>query len=212
MDNGTTIFERVLPGADRMYPDTDSAPIPLENQYIESLGKNIPEEVISRYQRLQDWEVPEDTYTYIFKKNLFPLIERIVSELEINPAFTGKLFGHTMKWVEGHFKPAAEFDYKIVYALLRFLKKQKLELAIARKMLPMVYQYPKMDFDSVLTSIKFKRTTKEQLLTQIPFLKKKLAEIRHSKGEMVERDWVMGQIRMIAEGNVDLRELSSLIS
>ncbi len=212
IENGTTIFERVLPGADRMYPDTDSAPIPLENEYIESLGKNIPEEIISRYHRLQEWKVPEDTYTYIFKKNLFPLIERIVSELEINPAFTGKLFGHTMKWVEGHFKPAAEFDYKIVYALLRFLKKQKLELAIARKMLPMVYQYPKMDFDSVLTSIKFKRTTKEQLLTQIPFLKKKLAEIRHSKGEMVERDWVMGQIRMIAEGNVDLQELSTLIS
>ncbi|HDQ15982.1 MAG TPA: Glu-tRNA(Gln) amidotransferase subunit GatE, partial [Bacteroidetes bacterium] len=27
-EDGTTIFERVLPGANRMYPDTDSAPIP----------------------------------------------------------------------------------------------------------------------------------------------------------------------------------------
>jgi glutamyl-tRNA(Gln) amidotransferase subunit E len=27
LENGTTMFERVLPGADRMYPDTDSAPI-----------------------------------------------------------------------------------------------------------------------------------------------------------------------------------------
>ncbi len=39
--DGTTIFERVLPGADRMYPDTDSAPIPLENSYIEDLRKKI---------------------------------------------------------------------------------------------------------------------------------------------------------------------------
>jgi glutamyl-tRNA(Gln) amidotransferase subunit E len=212
IENGTTIFERVLPGADRMYPDTDSAPIPLENETIERLRKNIPEEVITRYNRMKEWGIPEDTFTFIFKKNLFPLIERIVNELGISPAFTGKLFGHTLKWVEGHFKPAAEFDYKIVYALLRFLKQQDLELAIARKMLPLVYQYPKMDFESVLTSVKFKRVSREQLLSQIPFLRKKLAEIRHSKGELVERDWVMGQIRRSAEGNMDLRELSALIS
>ena len=207
-EDGTTIFERVLPGADRMYPDTDSAPIPLTDEYITSLGKDLPAEVITRYYRLKEWKVPEDTYTYIFKKNLFPLIERIVSELKIDAAFVGKLFGHTLKWVEGHYKPSAEFDYKVVFALLRFLKKEKIDLAIAAKMLPLVYQYPKMDFDSVLTSIKFKRIPKEQILSQIPFLKKKFAEIRHSKSNGVEKDWIMGQIRKVSEGNVNLTELS----
>ncbi len=210
--DGTTIFERVLPGADRMYPDTDSAPIPLDNAYIESLGKNLPEEVISRYHRLKEWNIPEDTYTYIFKKNLFPMIERIVNELKIDPAFTGKLFGHTMKWVEGHFRPAAEFDYKIVFALLRFLKQQGIELAIARRMLPIVYQYPKMDFDSVLTSIKFKRLDREQILAQVPFLRKKFADIRVSKADHVENHWVIGQVRKSAEGNMPLAELVEAIN
>jgi len=210
-ENGATIFERVLPGADRMYPDTDSAPIPLKNDFIESLGKNIPEEIITRYHRLNSWNIPEDTHTYIFKKNLFPLIERIVNELSIDPAFTGKLFGHTLKWVEGHFKPAAEFDYKIVYALLRFLKQQGLELDIARKMLPMVYQYPKMDFESVLTSIKFIRISNDQILGLVPFLRKKFAEIRVSGGEHVENKWILGQIRKSAEGNVPLAELAEAI-
>jgi glutamyl-tRNA(Gln) amidotransferase subunit E len=210
-ENGSTIFERVLPGADRMYPDTDSAPIPLENEYIDSLGKHIPEEVILRYQRMRDWNIPEDTYTYILKKNLFPLIERIVKELEIDPAFTGKLFGHTLKWVEGHYKPAAEFDYKIVYALLRYLKQQGLELAIARKMLPMVYQYPKMDFESVLISIKFKKVTRDQIIGQVPFLRKKFTEIQVSKGDHVENKWILGQVRKSAEGNVPLAELAESI-
>lgn len=208
-ENGTTIFERVLPGADRMYPDTDSAPIPLENEFIESLGKNLPMEVISRYHQLQEWKVPEDTYTYIFKKNLYPLIDRIVNELQIDPAFTGKLFGHTMKWVEGHFKPAAEFDYKVIFAMLRFLQKQGIDLAIAKKMLPMVYQYPKMDFDSVLTSLKFKKIPKEQILAQVPFLRKKFAEIRISDGDSFENNWILGQIRKSAEGNVPLAMLAA---
>ena len=210
-ENGTTIFERVLPGADRMYPDTDSAPIPLENDYIELLGKNKPEEVIDRYKRLQDWNVPEDCYTYIFKKNLFPLIERIVKELQLDPSFVGKFFGHAVKWVEGQYKPAAEFDYKIIYALLRFIKKRNLDLGIARRMLPLVYQYPKMEFESVLTSIHYKSVSKEQIVSKIPFLKKKLAEIRLSKGENVEHNWIMGQLRRQAEGNMSMRELHESI-
>ena len=90
-ENGTTIFERVLPGADRMYPDTDSAPIPLEDSLIKELGSNLPQEVVDRYNIMKEWGIPEDTYTYIFKKNLFPLIEKIVDELKYDPAFVGKL-------------------------------------------------------------------------------------------------------------------------
>lgn len=40
-ENGTTIFERVLPGADRMYPDTDSTPIPLNETHVENLKQTI---------------------------------------------------------------------------------------------------------------------------------------------------------------------------
>jgi len=210
-ENGTTIFERVLPGADRMYPDTDSAPIPLENEYIESLGSIIPEEVVVRYQRLREWNVPDDCFTYIFRNNLFPLIERIVNELEISPAFVGKFFGHAVKWVEGQYKPAAEFDYKIIYALLRFLKQRNLDPGIARRMLPLVYQYPKMEFDSVLTSINFKPISKEQIVSKVPFLKKKLTEIRVSKGEDVEQNWIMGQLRRQAEGNMSMLELHEAV-
>ncbi len=210
-ENGTTIFERVLPGADRMYPDTDSAPIPLENEYIDSLGKNLPEEVVDRYHRLKDWNVPEDCYTYIFKKNLFPLIERIVNELDMDPAFVGKFFGHAVKWVEGQYKPVAEFDYKIIYALLRFLKQRNLDMSIARRMLPLVYQHPKMEFESVLTSINFKPISKEQIISKIPFLKSKLAEIRLSKGADVEHNWVMGELRRQAEGNMSMKELHEAI-
>ncbi len=210
-ENGTTIFERVLPGADRMYPDTDSAPIPLENEYIDSLSKNQPEEVVLRYQRLKNWNVPEDCFTYIFKKNLFPLIERIINELDISPAFVGKFFGHAVKWVEGQYKPAAEFDYKIIYALFRFIRKNNLDLNIARRMLPQVYKYPKMEFESVLTSMGFKPFTKDQIISKIPFLRNKFTEIRLSKGPDVEHNWIMGQLRRQAEGNMSMGELNEAV-
>jgi glutamyl-tRNA(Gln) amidotransferase subunit E len=210
-EDGTTIFERVLPGADRMYPDTDSAPIPLENKYIDELSRNLPDEVINRYNQLKEWGIPEDTYTYIFKKNLYPLIVRIIEELEVKPSFAGSLFGHTLKYVEGHNISVAEFNYKIVYGLLKFLKEKGLDYALARKMLPIVYKHPKMDFESVLTSMKFKSINREEIFSHIPFLKKKFADIRYSKGEGMEVSWIMGQLRKMAIGNICLKELADKI-
>ena len=211
-ENGTTIFERVLPGADRMYPDTDSAPIPLEDSKIEMLGQNLPQEVIDRYHIMKEWGIPKDTYTYIFKKDLFPLIERIIKELGYNPAFVGTLFGHKLKFVEGHATPVAEFNYRIVYGLLKFIKEKGLTPEIAWLMLPHVYEHPKLDFESVLTSIRFKKLTKEEILSKLPFLKSKFAEIQINDRPDVERDWIMGQLRRSAIGNIDLTELAESVA
>ena len=211
LEDGTTIFKRVLPGADRMYPDTDSPPIPLENAYIENLKKDLPTEVIDRYFQLKKWNVPKDTYIYIFKKNFFPLIERIVNELNINPKFTGTFFGHKLKFVEGHYIPAEEFNYKIIYAMFRFLLKNKLDLKLAEKMLPVVYEHPKMDFDSVLSSINFKKVSKESIFSHIPFLKEKFDEIKHADNKKNEINWIMGELSEIAIGNIDLKKLSKKI-
>lgn len=211
-EDGTTIFERVLPGADRMYPDTDSPPIPLKDSYIEELKKRLPEDVIDRYNKLKQWGVPEDTYTYIFKKDLFPLIERIITELDVPPVFCGTFFGHTLKFIEGHYKPSSAFSYKIIFGLFRFLKERGLALELAKKMMPVVYQYPKMEFDSVLTSIHFKPSDQNNILDRIPFLKQKFSKIRNSANGDNEQNWIMGQLRPVALGNISLTALAKEVT
>jgi glutamyl-tRNA(Gln) amidotransferase subunit E len=207
-ENGTTIFERVLPGADRMYPDTDSAPIPLEDEHIERLRKNLPTDVYDRYLQLKKWEVPEDTYTYIFSKNLFPVIEKIVKELKVNPKLIGTFFGHHLKWVEGRYIRSSEFSYQKIYDIFRFLLENKLDLMLAGDMLPVVYVHPKMDFESVLTSIGFKRVKQEDILAKAEFLNEKFKQIGRSKDTSIRYHWIMGELRKIALGNIDLKKLS----
>ncbi|MCF8230142.1 MAG: Glu-tRNA(Gln) amidotransferase subunit GatE [Bacteroidales bacterium] len=211
-EDGTTIFERVLPGADRMYPDTDTAPIPLAADYIEGLKKNLPEDVADRYRKMKDWQIPEDTYNYILSKNLFPLIEKAIKELKLDPKFAGTFFGHKLKFVEGHYDKAPEFEYKMVYGLLKYLTSNKIELNIAAKMLPEIYEHPKMDFNSVLTSIKYKKQDKKDVFSRIPFLKAKFDEIRKSDKKKDAIDWIMGELREIALGNISLQELNKEIA
>lgn len=207
LPDGTTIFERVLPGADRMYPDTDSPPIPLQEQDIERLRANLPEDVIQRYKQLKAWGVPEDTYTYIFSKNLFPLISKIINDLNIDPVYCGTFFGHKLKHIEGQIVSTSPFQYKTIYALFSYLNQNKLDHQLAEKILPFVYKYPKMEFESVLINLKFKKLEKKDILARIPFLKEKFLETAPDEKLIYANDWVMGQLRPIAIGNMALHEL-----
>lgn len=205
-EDGTTIFERVLPGADRMYPDTDSPPIPLEEGHIKALEAQMPLEVVDRYEKMKAWGIPEDTYTYIFSRNLFPLIKRCIEELDMDPVFAGTFFGHRVKWAEGQYG-RGKISYDVIFALFRYLRDQNLELELAYRMLPEIYEHPKMEFDSVLNVLKFKRLNEDDIVSNIDFLKEKFRKIRVSESKEAENRWVMGQLSRMALGNMPLNKL-----
>lgn len=211
LPDGTTIFERVLPGPDRMYPDTDSAPIPIDDEQIEEIRSQLPDAVSSRLNQLREWQIPEDTYNYILKRNLVWIIQKIIDDFEPSPKFVGTLFGHSLRHIEARVTPAAEFSYYTIYGLFKFLHARKLEVTIAKEMLPELYAHPKMVFESVLTTIGYKEHTRDDILSYVPALRKKYAEIRKSKKNRAEVDWIMGNLRQTALGNIPLQELSACI-
>lgn len=211
LPDGTTVFERVLPGADRMYPDTDSAPIPLKNEHIDRLKKNLPLTAIEAYQRMQQWGVPVDTYTYILKKNLFPILEKMVKELGEDPVFAGTLLGHRLKYVEGHYDRAAGFEYEQIITLMKKLHKRNIGRELIREILPVAYQHPKMDLDSILTILHFRKQEQVDLLATVAFLNNKFAAIRMSQHDEARINWLMGQLRPNALGNIPLRDLRKML-
>ena len=206
-EDGTTIFERVLPGADRMYPDTDSAPIPLAEEKIEAMSAGLPVDISDRITQLLKWRVPEDTFTYLLKNNLVPMIERIQTELQIPARYTATLFAHKLKEIANQLDPVPGFSYERVYQLLSFLRSTNIDIAIARKMLWVVYQHPKMDFDSVLEAVGYKSFSPDEITGKIPFLVKKFRETRISDNDKAGVNWIMGNLRKTALGNVSLSEL-----
>lgn len=209
-ENGTTIFERVLPGADRMYPDTDSKPIPLDDSHIEELRKNVPEDLSERYSQLAVWGVPDDVYSYILSRNYYPLMKQIVDDLAVNPKFVGVFFGQRLKHFHGKYK-VIPFDTQRLYDLFAFLKNQKIDYAIAAKMLEQLFLHPQMDFDSILTTLKFKRIGKEEIIDRIALLKEKFVPARKDSNHSDKVNFIMGELRAVSEGNVDLKELAEKI-
>jgi glutamyl-tRNA(Gln) amidotransferase subunit E len=79
-------------------------------------------------------------------------------------------------------------------------------------MMPVIYEHPKMDFESVLATLQFKKIRKEDITSHIPFMKEKFKQIRISANPEVELHWIMGGLRKMALGNMSLAELTEHIN
>ena len=207
LPDGTTIFERVLPGADRMYPDTDSAPIPLTNDYIESLKKNIPESIADRYAQLDSWGVPKDCYKYIFTYNFFPLIKRIVNELDVCPKYVGTFFGHRLKHLHGQYGNIPFYTDRI-YDLFAFLKQEGIDKAIARDMLEEMFIYPNAEMPQVLGLAGYKKMNKQEIEELYNKAISDFEPYRTRSNDNDKRNYAIGRVRRRAIGNSAFTELA----
>jgi len=211
LPDGTTLFERVLPGPNRMYPDTDSVPIALADKHIENVRRRLPPDVHAMYDQLFAWGIPQDTYFYIMRNNLFALIERCRQELELEAKFVASLLGHSLKHIEGTHPPSPEFRYERVYVLLKFLIEKKLDLALAKAMLPEVYRFPQMDCDSVLATMNFKRIAEDDILARVSPLGKIAQDTKVGPGTEARVRWMMGELRKASLGNISLARLEERV-
>ena len=211
-EDGTTMFERVLPGRDRMYPDTDSQPIAVTTDMLERLGQDMPVDVAKRFLQMKEWNLPEDTWHYLLSKNLVVLIERISNDLGFDPREVGIIIGHRFRSLEGRGRVAAGFSYERLYDLFAFLKKENLFAPVARIMLPAVVAETAPDFRRILSGTGLRRASIDDLKREARELAPMFTEVCYNGNMAGMEDWLMGQLHMKAIGTVRLSELRKAVS
>ena len=95
--------------------------------------------------------------------------------------------------------------------MFKFIRDNNLNINIAEYILPHIYEHPSLEFKSVLTILKYKRRSIEDLLDAADFLYVKFQDIKHSDKSEAALNWLMGQIHYQAIGNCSLKELSEKI-
>jgi len=85
LDDGTDGFERILPGADRMYPDTDLPPIGISDERLARIFATLPEPPWQRCQRLQDLGVGADLAERLSRHPAYVLFMILYAELDGAP-------------------------------------------------------------------------------------------------------------------------------
>ena len=77
--DGTTTFMRPLPGAARLYPETDCQPIKIDRKLVDLIRSNLPELWEEKTKRLvKSYALPEDIIKNLLKSDQAELFENLV--------------------------------------------------------------------------------------------------------------------------------------
>ncbi len=83
--DGTNGFERILPGPDRMYPDTDLPPIMITEERVKRLSNRLPEKFWLREKHYKKIGVPEDLIEPLSISKFAGIFDYAVNELSVEP-------------------------------------------------------------------------------------------------------------------------------
>ena len=75
------------------------------------------------------------------------------------------------------------------------------------EMLRELYPHPNMELESVLDAVGYRPLPESKLVGQVPSLATQFEEIRLHENPDGSVDWIMGQLRKPALGNMDLKTL-----
>ncbi len=95
--DGSTDFERILPGPDRMYPDTDSPPTRLTRDRVARLRAELPEPPWQREARYLAAGVPRAVVHYLVRRGGAALVDRVVAEAGAGLRSAAFFFGERVK-------------------------------------------------------------------------------------------------------------------
>jgi glutamyl-tRNA(Gln) amidotransferase subunit E len=97
LDDGHTDFERILPGPDRMYPDTDSPPQRITRERVGLLRQSLPEAPWIREARYAAVGVPRTTSHYLIRRGGAGLVDHVVADCNSDLRRACFFFGEELK-------------------------------------------------------------------------------------------------------------------
>ena len=123
--DGTNGFERILPGADRMYPDTDEPPIAIDDKIIERLQKELPEIHWECAKRLKDSGVPDWAANLLSVSPLMPLFDAVLAQTGTDAKRLALLFVRDLRHLHNAGLPVARLDEKALIELVRAVDEKR---------------------------------------------------------------------------------------
>ena len=141
LKDGTTGFERILPGPERMYPDTDLPPKRIKSDRIKDIQSQVPGFFCDRVKWYKKLEVPEDLIEPLAISKQANLFEEVVKKWKLNPKLAAVVLIQYPKRLK---KMGLKFDDIDLKLIKNILKAYKDGLLAKEGILPVMYYSVKL--------------------------------------------------------------------
>ncbi|MFH1622951.1 MAG: hypothetical protein ABIA12_00310 [Candidatus Aenigmatarchaeota archaeon] len=151
--DGTTRFMRPMPGAARMYPETDVPPVVLDKNWLEDLEERLPEPWTDKLERFKrKLKLPSDLAVQVVGSDHLGLFERVMKKHpKLNATVVAAVFTSTLKDIARKKLDVKKLDEKHFFAIFAGLERRK----IAKEAIPdLLVNFISSPYESIAESLK----------------------------------------------------------
>ena len=126
--DGSTRFMRPMPGAARMYPETDVPPVVLDGKWLKGLEEKLPEPWTDKLERFKrKLKLPSDLAVQVVGSDYLNLFERVMKKHpKVNATVVAAVFTSTLKDIARKKIDVKKLNEKHFFAIFARLERKKL--------------------------------------------------------------------------------------
>ena len=210
-DDFTTEFIRELHGGKRLYPDTDTSPIIINDNLIKKLKSNLPEypwQIIDRIY--EKYKLDEHIIIELILNERLDLFEKIVSEYNVDPILVSTTFLEHFKALSREKVSIENITDEHLLDLFKALSEGKIAKEIIKNILKMIANNPKQNIDQVIKKLKIETISTESVEQIINKILEKNINLIKEKGDRAFKP-LMGDVMRSVRGKIDGKLVSSLL-
>ena len=126
LKDGTNGFERILPGPDRMYPDTDLPPKKIPAERLERIRAGLPPNILTRERWYREIGVPADALEKLSTSSFASLFEKAVREGGLDPRLGAEILVRLPRRLRKKGLPVEILGESMMAAVLEALRDRRL--------------------------------------------------------------------------------------
>jgi len=206
-DDLTTRFLRPMPGAARMYPETDALPVRITKQLLEEVEEpELPEEKLNRYSQ---WGLSKDLANQMLHSEDMPVFERLVKKFnKVNPTTIAMSLLSAADEIRKRYDTISAFlndnHFDQTFGLL---DKDKIAKEAVIEILAYLSKNPTANAEEVAEKLKLKKISINELKKIIDKIMSENKELAEKKQFGVLMGFVMRKVRGRIDGEIVSNEL-----
>ncbi|UCE36696.1 MAG: Glu-tRNA(Gln) amidotransferase subunit GatE [Thermoplasmata archaeon] len=207
--NGTNDFERILPGPNRMYPDTDSPPTPISEERLEHLRKALPEPVWDREKRMKKLGLPSDLVKSLAVSRYFDVFDKIVKDLNVNPTLVAVTLEERLRFLRRKGKKVDSISDEDIYQLFQELDENRLSKGAIPVILELLANNPDKTVKEAITESNLKPLSIEEIQDLVD---EKIGHYSNPKSINSSIKVIMGEVMKVARNRIDGKLLKEVVT
>lgn len=203
--DGSTYYTRPLPGAERMYPETDIKPVLISREILRELKGSLPEPLTKKLSRFQSkLKLPKDLAVQIIRSDYLELFEKITKMRGVDSKVVANTFVSTLKDLRKRKKVRVKNLTKRHFVdIFRKVAKRQ----IVKEAIPEIIEYlaenPSRGVTHIISELNLKMMSKGEL--------RKIVSKTVKENPELSREKIYGIVMSRVRGRADSQEVLKLV-